>query len=75
MDIKQTVLWLVPIVARGAAWMLAAKLGVDATEAESLGGGLAEALGALALVSVSIWTSLKGRKKLLLAEPPLIENV
>lgn len=68
-DNKQTIAWLTAIVGRGIAWILAAKLGLDATESGATGLGIAEALGALVLGGVSIYTSLKGRKKLLATEP------
>lgn len=64
MDYKQVIKWVVPVIARGAAWALAAKLGLDATESQSLGLQIGEAVGALALVGVSIYTSIKGRQKL-----------
>jgi len=70
MDKKQVIAWLVPIVARGLAWALSVKLGYEAAQAQSLGLQAAEALGALVLVGISIYTSLKGRKKLLMQPPP-----
>jgi len=36
MDVKQVIAWLVPILARGIAWILAAKLGIEAAEAQDL---------------------------------------
>ncbi len=74
MDAKQWVAWLVPILVRGIAWILAAKLGMEAAEAEDLATQAGAALGALALIGVSIWTSLAGRKKLLLTDPTLPRN-
>lgn len=65
MDKKQLIRWFVPIVARGLAWFLAVKLGLEAAQADSEALAAAEALGALALVAVSVYTSVKGRKKLL----------
>jgi len=73
MDSKQVITWLVPILARGIAWVLAAKLGYEATQAQSVALQAAEALGALALVGASVWTSVRGRQKLLATEPPLIK--
>ncbi len=70
MDSKQVIAWLVPIVARGIAWILAAKLGFTAAESQNLATQIGAALGSLALVGVSIYTSVKGRKKLLATEPP-----
>jgi hypothetical protein len=69
MDKKQLILWLAGIVGRGIAWILTAKLGMAATEAGVTGVGIAEALGALALFGISIYSSVKGRKALLAAEP------
>ena len=70
MDSKQLIKWLLPIVARGLAWVFAAKLGLAAAEAQSEAAAAAEALGALALVAVSVYTSVKGRKTLLARQPP-----
>ena len=69
MDKKQLIAWLVPIIVRGVAWILAARLGFEAAEAQDLATQIGSALGALALVGVSIYTSVKGRKKLLATEP------
>ena len=74
MDAKQLVAWLVPILARGIAWILAAKLGMEAAEAQDLATQAGAGLGALVLVGISIWTSVKGRKKLLLTDPSLPRN-
>lgn len=71
MDKKQLMAWLIPIVARGIAWILAAKFGMDAIESGVTATGIAEAAGMLALAGVSIYTSVKGRKKLLATEPPV----
>ena len=62
MDKKQLIAWLVPIAVRGVAWVLAARLGFEAVEAQGLATQIGSALGALALVGVSIYTSVKGRK-------------
>lgn len=64
MDNKQLIKWLIPVLARGLAWILAARLGLEAAEAQSQAAAAAEALGALALVGVSIYTSLRGRARL-----------
>jgi hypothetical protein len=68
-DKKQLIAWLVPILARGLAWVFAAWLGVEAVKASDLGGQAANAFGALAIVGFSVWTSLAGRKKLLATDP------
>ena len=68
-DNKQVIAWLTGILARGIAWILAAKLGMDATESGTTATGVAEAVTALVLAGVSIYSSVKGRKKLQ-AEPP-----
>lgn len=70
MDHKQVIAWLVPVIVRGIAWVLAAKLGMTATESNDLAVQAGSAVGALALVGVSIYTSVKGRKKLLQTPPP-----
>ena len=36
MDVKQVIAWVVPSLARGSAWRLAAKLGIEAAEAQDL---------------------------------------
>ena len=74
MDAKQWVAWLLPVLVRGLAWILAAKLGMEAAEAEDLATQAGAALGAFTLIGVSIWTSLRGRKKLLLTDPTLPRN-
>jgi len=70
MDHKQLIAWLVPILARGVAWVLAAKLGFEAAESQDLATQIGSAIGALVLIGLSIYTSLKGRKKLLATVPP-----
>lgn len=70
MDKKMVIKWLVPVVARGIAWFLAVKLGMEAVESEAVSTQIGDALGALALAGVSIYTSVSGRKKLLEAKPP-----
>ncbi len=74
MDAKQVIAWLVPILVRGIAWILAAKLGMEAAEAEDLATQAGMGLGALILVGISIYTSVKGRRKLLLTDPTLPRN-
>jgi len=69
-DKKQLIAWLVPIIARGIAWILAAKLGFTAAESQDLAVQGASALGALVLVGASIYTSVKGRKTLLATPAP-----
>ena len=64
MDHEQVIKWLVPIVARGLAWIFASWLGLAAAESGDLATKAAGGLGALALVGVSIYTSIKGRRKL-----------
>jgi hypothetical protein len=70
MDAKRLIGWLVPVVARGISWALASWLGLEAAQADSAALAAAEALGALALVAVSVWTSVAGRRKLLAETPP-----
>jgi len=62
--------WGVAAIARGLAWVLAAKLGWDAAQAESTAAQAAQAIGALVIVGLSIYTSLKGRQKVLMTPPP-----
>ena len=64
-DQKQLTKWLAGILARGIAWFFAVKLGLAATEASTNAHTAAEALASLALVAASVWSSLRGRKKLL----------
>ncbi len=71
MDAKQWIAWLMPVLVRGLAWILAAKLGIEAVEADGLATEAGAAFGALTLIGVSIYTSLAGRKKLLLTDPTL----
>jgi hypothetical protein len=71
MDNKTVITWVAGIVARGVAWVLAAKVGMDAATADSTAATVGQALVALALVGLSIYTSIKGRKALLNATPPV----
>ncbi|HUS91426.1 MAG TPA: hypothetical protein VM695_06220 [Phycisphaerae bacterium] len=70
MDRKKIIEWITAAVARGVAWVLAAKLGLDATEAEGHGATIAGAVVGLVVVGISIYSSIKGRKRLLEAQPP-----
>ena len=70
MDVKQLISWLVPIVARGLAWFFAVRLGMEAAESSDMAAQAAGGLAAVALVAVSVWTSVQGRKKLRDATPP-----
>jgi hypothetical protein len=65
MNKKQLIKWIIPVIGRGIAWIAAAWLSVEAAESEKLGVTIAEALGAIVLVVLSSYTSIKGRKKLL----------
>jgi len=70
MDYRQVLKWLLPIVVRGLAWILAAWLGMEATAADSNAAAIGEALLALVLVGISVYTSIKGRKTLLETPAP-----
>jgi hypothetical protein len=70
MDKKKVIEWVVAAVARGIAWFLAGKLGIEAAQSNELGVTIAGALTALVVAGISIYTSVKGRGKLLAAEPP-----
>lgn len=70
MDRKQVLGWLAGIVARGLAWVFAGKLGIDAAQADTWGAAAGEAVASLVLIGVSVYTSVKGRRKLLSAPPP-----
>ncbi len=69
-DKKQVIAWLVPIVARGIAWILSAKLGMTAAESTDAATQAGAAIGSLALIALSVYSSVKGRKALLMQEPP-----
>ena len=69
-DNKQVIAWGVAALTRGLAWVFAAKLGLDAAEAQSSAGTIANALGAIVLVVASMATSIKGRKTLRDTQPP-----
>lgn len=70
MDWKQVFAFAAPAVVRGIAWVLAAYLGYEATQAQDLATQIGGALVALALAAVSIYTSIKGRQTLLATPPP-----
>ncbi|HUT60766.1 MAG TPA: hypothetical protein VNA25_23215 [Phycisphaerae bacterium] len=70
MDKKHVIAWLIPIVVRGIAWVLAAKLGLAAAESQDLATQIGGALGALVLAGGSIYSSVRGRKVLLATKPP-----
>lgn len=67
---KQLLAWIVFALARGVAWFLVAKLGMDAKAADSLAGEIANAAGALAVAGFTVWTSIHGRKTILATMPP-----
>jgi hypothetical protein len=56
--------WIAAAVARGIAWFLAGKLGLEAAQSDQLGSAAAEALAALAVAGIAIYTSVKGRGRL-----------
>ncbi len=64
-DKKQLTQWLAGILARGLAWFFAVKLGLAAAEASTTAQTAAEAIASLGLLAVSVWSSLRGRKKLI----------
>ncbi len=70
MDKKQIVNWIAGAAARGIAWFLAGRLGIEAARSDELGAALAEALAALAVAGLAVYTSVKGRRKLLDTAPP-----
>jgi len=68
---KTTVIkWVAAAAARGIAWFLAGKLGMEAAQSNELGLSIAEALAALAVAGIAIYTSVKGRGKILQTPPP-----
>jgi hypothetical protein len=69
-DNKAVIKWIVSALGRGVAWFLAVKLGIESVQADSLGLSIAEALGALVVAGISIYSSVAGRRKLLEADPP-----
>ena len=75
MDKATVVKWVVGIVVRGVAWVLAAKFGMDAAQSQDLAAQIGQALAALVLVGIAIYSSIKGRKVLLQAAPPIVPPV
>ena len=69
-DRRQLFGWLGGILGRGIAWVLAVKLGIESTRAADWAASAGQALAALALVAVSVYSSVRGRRKLLTSEPP-----
>ena len=69
-DKKQTIKWATAAIARGIAWALAGWLGMESTLATETGTQIGTGIGALVLAGISIWTSTKGRKKILDTPPP-----
>jgi hypothetical protein len=67
---KQTILWIVTAALRLLAGAVAGKLGGDAVTQETNVQTAAEAVTALVLVGISIYTSVKARKTLLATVPP-----
>ena len=70
MDKAQTMKWIVAALTRGIAFALAGWLGMSASTSQSTGGMIANAIGGLVLAGISIYTSTKGRKKILATKPP-----
>ena len=70
MDKKKVIEWITAAVARGIAWLLVGTFGLEAAKSEEWGVQIAGALVGLVIVGISIYSSVKGRKKLLAAEPP-----
>jgi hypothetical protein len=69
-DNKQVIQWITAAAARGIAWVLAGKLGLAAATADDLSTTIAASLAALAVAGFSIYSSVKGRRQLLLTDPP-----
>jgi hypothetical protein len=69
-DNTRVIQWIAAAAARGIAWFLAGKLGIEAAQSNELGTALAEALAALVVAGIAIYTSVKGRGKLLATPPP-----
>jgi len=68
-DTKQTIQWIVTAALRLVAGYLAIKFGKDAID-EKTWQALGEGLAGAALAIISIWTSVKARKTLLMQKPP-----
>ena len=69
-DNAKVIQWIAAAAARGFAWFLAGKLGLEAAQSNELGTALAGALAALVIAGVSIYTSVRARKVLLAKKPP-----
>ena len=69
MDWKQTIQWIITALLRLVAGYLAIKFGKDAVDQDTLG-ALGNGLAAAAIAGISIYTSIKARKKLLATPPP-----
>jgi len=70
MDNAKVIQWVATAAARGIAWFLAGKLSLEAAQSNELGTAIAQALAALVIAGVSIYTSVKARDKLLATPPP-----
>lgn len=70
MDNKVIIGWIVTASVRGAAWLLAGKLGLEAAQSQSIAEQIGFAVGALITIGVSIYSSVKARKTLRESEPP-----
>ena len=67
---KSTVIkWAAAAIARGIAWFLAGKLGMDAAQSSELGLGIAEALASLVVAGAAIYSSVKDRGNILNTPP------
>jgi len=67
---KQTILWIVTAALRLLAGALAGKLGWDAATQDANVQTAAGGIGALILVGISVYTSIKARRALLATPPP-----
>ena len=70
MDNAKVIQWVATAAVRGIAWFLAGKLSLEAAQSNELGTAIAQALAALVIAGVSIYTSVKARDKLLATPPP-----
>ena len=70
MNNRQVIQWITAAAGRGIAWFLAVRLGLDAAQSGQLGTSIAQAVAALVLAGISIYSSVKGRRRLLAASPP-----
>lgn len=76
MDKTLLVKWLAGIVARGVSWILLAWLGYQATTADQTTIlSACEAAGAVVVLIVTVYSSVKGRSRLLLTTPPPASEV